>query len=303
MHWPGASGEAGMTRAFDRAAEDLGNIVQLEHVNTRVADQRLATIFYISGLGLARDPYMMTGVDNMWVNLGRSQFHLPTGGPEVLRGVTGIVLPDRRALLQRLAAQREPLAGTDFDFREEADDILVISPWGNRIRVHAPDPRFGPVTLGIAYVAFDVPRGTAGGIAAFYREVFATPASVEEGKEGNQARVLVGPDQYLLYCETDRAIPSFDGHHIAIYIANFSGPYRWLLDRKLITEESDQHQWRFEDIVDPETGRALFTIQHEVRSMRHPFYDRHLVNRDPGQTNRNYVPGHENWRWAMTAAE
>lgn len=292
-----------MRRAFDRAAEDLGNIVHLEHVNTRVPDQRLATIFYVSGLGLARDPFMMTGVDNMWVNLGRSQFHLPTGRPEVVRGVTGIVLPDRRALLQRLAAQREPLAGTDFDFREEADDVLVISPWGNRIRAHAPAPRFGPVTLGIAYVAFDVPRGTAGGIAKFYRDVFATPASVEKGKEGDQARVLVGPDQSLLYCETERALPSFDGHHIAIYIANFSGPYRWLLERKLITEESDQHQWRFEDIVDPETGKPLFTVQHEVRSMRHPFYNRNLVNRDPAQTNRNYAPGHDSWRWATTAAE
>ena len=31
------------------------------------------------GLGLTRDPYLMTGVGNMWINVGRSQFHLPTG--------------------------------------------------------------------------------------------------------------------------------------------------------------------------------------------------------------------------------
>ena len=62
---------------FDRGVEDLGNVVELGHVNVTVPDQRLATLFYISGLGLTRDPYLMTGVDNMWANVGRAQFHLP----------------------------------------------------------------------------------------------------------------------------------------------------------------------------------------------------------------------------------
>jgi hypothetical protein len=74
---------------FDRSQEDVGNIVQLEHVNVWVPDQRLATLFYVTGLGLTRDPYLMTGIDNMWVNVGRSQFHLMTGPAQVLRGCTG----------------------------------------------------------------------------------------------------------------------------------------------------------------------------------------------------------------------
>ena len=41
-----------MARQFDRAAEDLGNIVALEHVNVQVEDQRPATLYYISALGL-----------------------------------------------------------------------------------------------------------------------------------------------------------------------------------------------------------------------------------------------------------
>ena len=69
---------------YDRAAEDIGNVVTLEHVNTRVPDQQLATLFYVTGLGLTRDPYLMTGVGNMWINVGRSQFHLPTGKAQVL---------------------------------------------------------------------------------------------------------------------------------------------------------------------------------------------------------------------------
>src|SRR6516165_5225376 len=94
--WNGASrcirighpypGPHSMQQKFDRAAEDLGNSIHLEHVNVRVPDQRLASLFYVTGLGLTRDPYLMTSDDNMWVNVGRSQFHLPSGKAQVLRG-------------------------------------------------------------------------------------------------------------------------------------------------------------------------------------------------------------------------
>jgi hypothetical protein len=57
-----------MEQKYDRSAEDLGNIVALEHVNVTVPDQQLATLFYVTGLGLTRDPYLMTGTKNMWVN-------------------------------------------------------------------------------------------------------------------------------------------------------------------------------------------------------------------------------------------
>ena len=65
-----------MPQQFDRSAEDLGNAVHLEHVNIQVPDQRLATLFYVTGLGLTRDPYLMVSDTNMWINAGRSQFHL-----------------------------------------------------------------------------------------------------------------------------------------------------------------------------------------------------------------------------------
>src|ERR1700726_1230228 len=102
-------GEPSMDQKFDRAAEDLGNSIHLEHVNVRIPDQRLAMLFYAAGLGLTRDPAMMVGDGNMWINVGRSQFHLPTGNPQVLRGHTGIVIADRAALLDRLASVRERL--------------------------------------------------------------------------------------------------------------------------------------------------------------------------------------------------
>lgn len=289
-----------MAHAYDRAAEDLGNCIALEHVNTTVPDQRPATLFYISGLGLTRDPYIQTGLGNMWINVGRSQFHLPAKDPQVVRGHTAIVMPDREALLSRLSAVKPQLANTRFEFVEREAYVEATSPWGNVMRCYEPDAeRFGRIVLGIPYVELNVPVGAAAPIAAFYRKVLKTEASVEEDAQGRFARVTVGVKQYLVFRETDKPQPDYDGHHIQIYVADFSGPYRWLRDKELITEEGDQHQYRFKELVDPESGKRLFTLEHEVRSLKHPLYARPLVNRNPAQTNRAYVPGYDAAAWAM----
>jgi hypothetical protein len=292
-------------RNFDRTVEDLGNVVMLEHVNVTVPDQRLATLFYVVGLGLTRDPYLMTGVTNMWVNVGRSQFHLPGGNAQVLRGITGIVIPDKAALLARLESVREPLAGTKFSFRDMGSHVEATCPWGNRVRVHEPAIEFGAMRLGMPYVELEVPKGTADGIQRFYRDVLGTASGIKEEGGAKAAWASVGPDQRLIFRESDAAAnsPAFDGHHIAVYLADFSGPYKKLLERGLVSEESDQHQFRFEDIADPATGAVLFKLEHEVRSMRHPLYAREHVNRNPAQSNRVYAPGHEESAYILPAAE
>ena len=117
-----------MGKQYDRSIEDLGNIVALEHVNLQIEDQGTATLFYVNGLGLTRDPYMMTSVDNMWVNVGRSQFHLPSGAAQVLRGHTGIVIAGREALLDRLASVAKKLEGTAFTYREHNDYVEATCP-------------------------------------------------------------------------------------------------------------------------------------------------------------------------------
>jgi hypothetical protein len=288
-----------MPQTYDRAAEDLGNAIHLEHVNVTIPDQRLATLFYIAGLGLTRDPYMMTSDNNMWVNVGRSQFHLPTAAPQVLRGHTGLVIEGRAALLDRLAAVRNKLADTKFSFAEHNDHVEATCPWGNRVRCYEPDAaRFGRITLGIPYVEFDVPVGTAKGIAAFYPAMIGAPATVANG-DGTLARVKVGKDQYLVFRETDRPLPDFDEHHVQIYVVDFSGPHRRLGARNLVNREDNQYQYRFRDIVDLDSGQLLFTIEHEVRSVTHPMFLRPLVNRNPLQTNRNWASGHDQLSWAM----
>jgi len=288
-----------MQPKFDRAAEDLGNSIHLEHVNVQVPDQHLATLFYVAGLGLTRDPYLMVSDDNMWVNVGRSQFHLPSGEPQVLRGHTGLVISGREALLYRLAKVKKELGGTKFSFHQHNDHVEATCPWGNRVRCYEPDAvRFGRITLGIPYVEFDVPQGAAKGIRDFYPQIMGMPAELRED-DGTVVSVKMGHNQQLKFRETDRPQPDYDGHHVQMYITNFSAPHRKLSERGLIYSEDNQYQYRFRDIVDPASGRYLFTIEHEVRSATHPMYLRPLINRNPAQTNRTFATGHDQWLWAM----
>ncbi|MSQ64703.1 MAG: hypothetical protein EXR33_12860 [Betaproteobacteria bacterium] len=88
--------------------------MHLEHFNCLIDDQRLATLFYVVGLGGTRDPYIFMGLENMWVNFGRTQAHLPSRGPapkpEVLRGTVGLTIVDlnkeRNSSLQKWAPRR-----------------------------------------------------------------------------------------------------------------------------------------------------------------------------------------------------
>jgi hypothetical protein len=336
---------------YDRTSQDVGNLVAMEHVNLRVPDQGLATTFYVVGLGFTRDPYMMVGTENMWINVGQQQFHLPTGRPQRTPGYVDVVVPDLDALALRLAQVRDKLAGTAFAYSREAGTVLVTCPWGNRLRCHGPGPEFGDMTLGIARVEFPVAQGHAEGIARFYSGLLGAPTAVQPaGSEetsgvaavldagrpagaeaapagatarprwvagagssardgepsraadgrgqkadgaGSVARVRIGGQQALVFRETTAAVPPYDGHHIAVYIADFSGPHGRLRERGLVTEESGEHQYRFQDIVDPATSHRLFVIEHEVRSLRHPMYQRPLVNRNPAQRQATYVRGRD----------
>src|SRR5215510_7396701 len=140
-----------LSKSFDRAHEDVGNIVHLEHVNVQVPDQTTATAFYVQGMGFTRDPYIMTGVENMWINIGQTQFHLPTNQAQKVRGCVEIVVPDLDALAARLAAVKGHLSGTQFGFSVENDVVSVTCPWGNRYRCHAPGA-FGTLGIGIGRV-------------------------------------------------------------------------------------------------------------------------------------------------------
>jgi hypothetical protein len=278
-------------RNFDRKQEDVGNVILLEHLNLTVPDPVLAHLFYVSALGFTRDPYMdfgALGISNFWVNAGETQFHLPKSNPQRFRGTIELMLPDLKDLRRRLDHVGKQLKDTRFGWEVYDDHIAVTCPWGNRFRcIAAPaDSRTG---IGIRSLDMDVPPGAAPGIARFYRQVLGARAH----DEGGVATAEMGTEQRVRFVETDANIETYDGHHIAIYVADFSTPHGWLKSHDLITEESDQHQYRFQALVDPVDRTLLTELEHEVRSLRHPMYGRHLVNRNPAQQFFTFHRGRE----------
>ena len=280
-------------KTYDRTTQDVGNIIGMEHVNVTVPDQAIASTFYISGLGFTRDPYMMVGPGNMWVNVGQQQFHLPASDPQVFRGHIGLVVPDLNTLQTRLERVQKRLADTAFRWSAKKSHVAVTCPWGNQLRCYAPGPQFGSMTLGLPYVEMPVAPRTARGICQFYQDVMNTPARVLQERGAAVAQVQVGRSQVLRFRETSKTIPAYDGHHIAVYVTNFSAPHAFLKRHKLITQESDDHQYRFQAIVNPKTGKLLCELEHEVRSLFHPMYERELVNRNASQSIFAYQKGQD----------
>ena len=90
--------------------------------------------------------------------------------------------------------------------------------------------------------------------------VFATPATAVDGV----ACVAMGRNQTLRFVETDGEVAPYDGHHIAIYVADFSSPHRWLAQRDRITEESDQHQYRFQALTDGDETPLVELDMHSI---------------------------------------
>src|ERR1051325_8940570 len=204
---------------YDRSTQDVGNIVLLEHFNCCIDDQRLAVLFYVVGLGGTRDPYIFPGMENIWLNFGRTQVHMPSRAAppktERLRGTAGFVVPSLDDLAKRLehaGKERKRVIGSekDFSFEKKKDCVEATDPWGTRIRCHAPAPEYGPTELGLVYVDFDVPSGTAEGISRFYNEVLQAPARVSNSK----TTVSVGKHQKLHFTETKKTLPPYDGHHV-----------------------------------------------------------------------------------------
>jgi hypothetical protein len=280
---------------YDRTSEDTGNVLSLDHLNLTIADQQQATLFYIVGMGFSRDPYMMVGLENMWVNAGRQQFHVPTrpASPQVMRGRIGIVVPDVAELLARLGGVADQLKDTQFAYKEHGDHVGVTCPWGNEFIVTGPVEGFR-ASFGVPYVEFAVPEGAGSGIARFYDEILGARVDLADVRKSPAALVQTGVDQSMIFREDGEASArDYDGHHIAVYLADFSGPHAALDARGLVSEESNAHQYRFKDIVDLETGTVLYELEHEVRSMGHPMYGRALVNRDPNANLGNYRRGAE----------
>jgi len=212
------------------------------------------------------------------------------------------VVSSHEKLLERLKSVRQDLSGTKFKYATDKKRkvVDVVCPWGNRFRCHEAGA-FGKMRVGMPYIQFDVRTGTAAGIARFYKEMLGAPGHVGKWDGAKAAIVQAGTDQSLVFREKRGPEAKFDGHHIQIYIVDFSGPYNRLMERGLVSEESNQYQYRFVDITDLDSGELLFKIDHEVRALSHPMYGRPFVNRNPDQHIRRFVDGYETTPWLQPA--
>jgi hypothetical protein len=161
--------------------------------------------------------------------------------------------------------------------------------------------------LGIEYVEFVVPKSsgssttdsstTAHAIAQFYK--YGLEAATNVVQSGEDTIAIVGispvdsttgrPSQSLLFRESsshDQALPPYDGHHIALYVGSKKEDFVEVFenmeqarvvwanprfsDRALDVKGAQQwKQFRFKDILDLKTGRKIFTLEHDIRSVEH----------------------------------
>ncbi len=150
--------------------------------------------------------------------------------------------------------------------------------------------------LGIDYVEFNVKRSNDDvilQIAQFYE--YAMDAAVSVVQDGSNRVAIVGigsvssngrPSQCLLFREVDEETPPYDGHHVALYVGkstqDFYDTFKQIEQAGIVwvnprftdkaTNLSGAKKWnqfRFKDILDLKTGKIIYTLEHEIRSVEH----------------------------------
>ena len=122
-----------MTEHLSKTFPEVGGILHLDHINFQVSDHDLATIFFIGGLGLTRDPFRRADETNMGVNVGLQQFHLPRrGATPPFPGLVGLIVPDLdiiRLRLTRLNKKQAEYLNIPIDIIDETTQNLSDIKW------------------------------------------------------------------------------------------------------------------------------------------------------------------------------
>mmetsp|Transcript_96557 Transcript_96557/g.288221 ORF Transcript_96557/g.288221 Transcript_96557/m.288221 type:complete len:345 (-) Transcript_96557:86-1120(-) len=241
-----------------------------------------------------------------------------------VRGTVGLAFDDLGSLRERLHGHGVDFEEDDGGAVAQwfGPGLRVQSPTGVKLRVHgggAGGSRrlFGPAeaesggvalpggpTLGVGmpYVELLCGLGAAAGICRFYRETLGVHAELADGA----CRVPIR-HQFLLFRETASELPAYDGHHVAIYVGDisredtsttFSAMYEKCRAAELVfnnprfphlrydTLEDAKRlgEFRILDLIDPESGKVAYTLEHEIRSLEHPgFSCRSLLKQGKGE--------------------
>lgn len=148
---------------------------------------------------------------------------------------------------------------------------------------------------GLKYVEYNIPVGTASKISLFYESIFdATTQVINDdvclvacGSIDDQGRA----QQYMIFRETPvdndtNNNAHYDGHHVAIYVGSSIEDFEVAFERSVqagivwvnprfsdrattLETAREWNQFRFKDIIDIDTGKVLFPLEHEVRSIHH----------------------------------
>jgi len=273
------------TSNFGNIRPEIGRILHMDHVNFETPDHEMATIFYMNGLGFTRDPYRRADEQNLGVNVGRQQLHLPKRGERTppFCGIVGLVVPDIDGIKQRfkLLNKLGKFEGTPYDWIEEDNSVLITSPFGYRLRLHSHGNIEFSKPLGIAYVEVPVPLGKAVRIGNFYKQIIGAPVKFSEEGGTKSAIVTVGPHQEIKFIE--RELENYDTYtmHISYHVTHYNELRQKLKEYDSLMGIGEGEAFFFNKIFDPDTGEILIMVQNEVRSVYHPDYMRPLVNRWP----------------------
>ena len=276
---------------YDRTAADIDNIIGLEHVNTTIDDQRLATLFYVVGLGFTRDPYMSVGDENMWINLGRQQFHLPTRGkPQVLRGHVGVVVPDL-GRAEEAARERAP---------EARRNALLVRREERPHRDHLPvgqrHPRLRAAGAVRRHEARHAVRRADGAARRRGRHRALLPAGIRRQGEGRGGR-----RHRSLRAQPEDDLPRDRRRHPAVRRPPYRDLHRGFLRAAPVPAEARASSPRRATRTSiasrtssiRRTASSSSSSSTRCAACTHPMYGRPFVNRNPAQMQRTYVRGYD----------
>ena len=180
--------------------------------------------------------------------------------PQVLRGTTGLVVPDLGALAAAAGRGGAAAEGHAASPSRERDVRRGDLPVGQPHPLPRAGRRASAGSRSACPMSSSTRRAAArDGIARFYQRDPRHAGDLGKDGAGPFARVAVGARRAAcVFRETDRAAAAVRRPpRRRSRCADFSGPHRRLLERGLITEESNQHQYRFEDVVDLDSGEVL----------------------------------------------
>jgi len=268
-----------------------------------VRDPRAETVFQ----GIQRTGGTASGL--VWANIGLQQIHMPLGEPENPsqrgRGELGLGYADLNELTKRLECHSIPCEEVEKQGPFPAG-IRFESPTGVRLRAQqVTQPLLGPTEaiaapssvglpggpslgIGLVYAEFVCGVGVAAAICRFYEQVLVVPAVAADG-------VCVVPlqDQSLIFREVSGEVEPYDGHHVAVYVGNISkgdtvesfkamycrskeaglvwnNPRFPMFTYDTLEDAVRFNEFRVKDLVDPLTGKVVYELEHEIRSLAHP---------------------------------